>query len=140
MTVTIEHIPETISEFETLAADRKQPEDICALFLCALALFDRNKTDGEQAMNLLRGPRPMTPYDCQFLRDRLRQKSYLPLSYFEGATPQNCYQPHTPYALHILPDPRPQDTESGYLCVFLKTSGADSPQQANGFCGNIPAF
>lgn len=30
-------------------------------------------------MNLLRGPRTMTPYDCQFLRDRLRGKPYLPL-------------------------------------------------------------
>lgn len=35
-------------------------------------------------MNLLRGSRPMTPYDQQFLRDRLRGKSYLQLAYFEG--------------------------------------------------------
>ena len=59
---------------------------ICALFLCALALFDRDKDAGVAAMNLLRGPKPMTPYDCQFLRDRLRGKAYLPLAYFEGAT------------------------------------------------------
>ena len=79
-------------------------------------------------MNILRGPRPMTPYDAQFLRDRLRGKSYLPLAYFEGATPQNGYKPNAPYVLNVLDDPRPQDIEPGYLRVFLKTAGADSPR------------
>ena len=79
-------------------------------------------------MNLLRGPRPMTPYDAQFLRDRLRGKAYLPLVYFEGATPENGYQPRTPCQLNVLADPRPQDIEPGYLRVFLKTAGADSPR------------
>ena len=41
------------------------PERICALFLCALALFDKDRDAGTAAMNLLRGPRPMTPYDAQ---------------------------------------------------------------------------
>ena len=79
-------------------------------------------------MNLSRGPRPMTPYDAQFLRDRLRGKAYLPLAYFEGATPGNGYQPRVPYTLNVLSDPRPQDIEPGYMRVFLKTAGADSPQ------------
>ena len=61
-------------------------------------------------------------------RDRLRGKSYLPLAYFEGATPENGYQPQVPYALNVLADPRPQDLEPGYLRVFLKTAGADSPR------------
>ena len=128
MQVTISKIPVSLQEFESLAAAGKQPADICALFLCALALFDKNKTDGAQAMNLLRGPRPMTPYDQQFLRDRLRGKSYLPLAYFKGATPENGYNPPAPYILNVLADPRPQDVEPGYLRVFLKTTGADSPR------------
>ena len=98
MQVVIQKLPENLPEFELLAAEGRQPERICALFLCALALFDRNKEAGAAAMNLLRGPKPLTPYDCQFLRDRLRGKSYLPLAYFEGATPENGYQPHVPYA------------------------------------------
>ena len=83
---------------------------------------------GTAAMDILRGPRPMTPYDCQFLRDRLRGKAYLPLAYFEGATPENGYQPCVPYTLNVLADPRPQDIEPGYMRVFLKTAGADSPR------------
>ena len=72
MQVTIQSIPASLQEFETLAAGGRQPERICALFLCALALFDKDRDAGTAAMNLLRGPRPMTPYDAQFLRDRLR--------------------------------------------------------------------
>lgn len=105
MQVVIQKIPENLPEFELLAAEGRQPERICALFLCALALFDRNKEAGAAAMNLLRGPKPLTPYDCQFLRDRLRGKPYLPLAYFEGATPENGYQPQVPYALNVLATP-----------------------------------
>ena len=114
MQVVIQKLPENLQEFEALAARGRQPEDICALFLCALALFDKDKDAGTAAMDILRGPRPMTPYDAQFLRDRLRGKSYLPLAYFEGAAPANGYQPQTPYRLNVLADPRPQDIEPGY--------------------------
>lgn len=96
--------------------------------MCALALFAKDKDGGTAAMNLLRGPRLMTPYDCQFLRDRLRGKPYLPLAYFEGASPENGYHPHVPYTLNVLTDPRPQDVEPGYLRLYLKTAGADSPR------------
>ena len=61
MQVTIQSIPASLQEFETLAAGGRQPERICALFLCALALFNGDKDAGTAAMNLLRGPRPMTP-------------------------------------------------------------------------------
>ena len=128
MQIIIQKIPESLPEFEALAAGQRTPEKISALFLCALSLFDRNMADGVSAMNLLRGPMPMTPYDAQFLRDRLRGKAYLPLAYFEGATPQNGYKPNAPYVLNVLSDPRPQDIEPGYLRVFLKTAGADSPR------------
>ena len=128
MQIIIQKIPESLPEFEALAAGQRTPEKISALFLCALSLFDRNMADGVSAMNLLRGPKPMTPYDAQFLRDRLRGKAYLPLAYFEGATPQNGYKPNVPYVLNVLSDPRPQDIEPGYLRVFLKTAGADSPR------------
>ena len=113
MQTVIQKIPENLQEFEILAAKGRQPECICALFLCALALFDKDRDAGTAAMNLLRGPRPMTPYDCQFLRDRLRGKAYLPLAYFEGATPENGYQPRAPYRLNVLADSRPQDIEPG---------------------------
>ena len=126
MQVTLNTLPATLAEFEALP--RRTPEEVCTGFLCALKLYLSDKDAGVAAMNLLRGPRPMTPYDAQFLRDRLRGKEYLPLAYFEGATPENSYTPRTPYVLNVLPDPRPQDIEECYIRVFLKTVGADSPR------------
>lgn len=124
MQVTLTHLPDTAAEFEALS--RRAPEEVCACFLCALNLYIKDKDAGVAAMDLLRGPRPMTPYDAQFLRDRLRGKEYLPLAYFEGAAPENSYTPAQPYVLNVLPDPRPQDMEPGYLRLFLRTAGADS--------------
>lgn len=126
MQVKLNTLPATLAEFQALP--RSTPEEVCAGFLCALNLYTKSPNDGVAAMDLLRGPRPMTPYDSQFLRDRLRGKAYLPLAYFEGAMPENGYQPHQPYVLNVLADPRPQDMEPGYLRVFLKTAGADSPR------------
>lgn len=129
MRITIAKAPENLSEFEALASELRQtPQGVCALFLCAVSLFDKNRDEGVRAMDLLRGPRPMTPYDTQFLRDRLRDKAYLPLAYFEGATPANGYTPTVPMALEVLDDPRPQDVEAGYRRFFLKTTGADAPR------------
>ena len=126
MQITLQTLPAALSELEALP--RTTPEEVCAGFLCALKLFQTDRDAGVAAMDLLRGPRPMTPYDIQFLRDRLRGKEYLPLAYFEGAAPENGYTPAKPYTLNVLPDPRPQDVEPGYLRVYLKTAGADSPR------------
>ena len=128
MQVKLNTLPATLAEFQALP--RSTPEEVCAGFLCALNLYTKSPNDGVAAMDLLRGPRPMTPYDSQFLRDRLRGKEYLPLAYFDGATPQNGYRPTAPYTLTVLPDQRPQDVEEGYLCVFLQTAGADAPGEA----------
>ena len=87
MKVKLNTLPATLAEFQALP--RSTPEEVCAGFLCALNLYTKSPNDGVAAMDLLRGPRPMTPYDSQFLRDRLRGKEYLPLAYFDGATPQN---------------------------------------------------
>ena len=126
MQVTINNLPTTMAEFEALP--HRTPEEVCAGFLCALNLYIKDKDAGIAAMNLLRGPRPMTPYDVQFLRDRLRGKEYLPLAYFDGAAPENSYIPPRPYVLSILPDPQPQNIEPGHCRVFIKTAGADSPR------------
>ena len=129
MTVTLNRLPASAAEFSAMPQmNLSLPENTCAMFLCALELYIANKDEGVEAMNLLRGPRPMLPYDVQFLRDRLRDKKYLPKAYFNGATPQNGYVPSVPYVLNVLPDPRPQDIPDGYLRVFLRTAGADSPR------------
>lgn len=42
-------MPGSLPEFKAHIAEGRQPEHICALFLCALALFDRDKDAGTAA-------------------------------------------------------------------------------------------
>lgn len=127
MKITFNVLPKTSEQFSALANGKlTSPENTCALFLLALNMYTQDKDAGLEAINLLRGPRPMNGYESQFIRDRLRDKSYLPLAYFDGATPDNNYTPTEPYIVNVYPDPRPQDCEAGYMRLFLKTTGADS--------------
>lgn len=129
MKMTVSSVPTTSEEFSALPQnDLSKPENACVMFLLALALYLKDSDAGVAALNTLRGPRPLSNYDIQFLRDRLRGKSYLPLAYFDGATPANNYVPSTPLSLEVIADSRPQDIEEGYLRLFLKTAGADSPR------------
>lgn len=73
MQVTLNALPASLAEFRNLSLNT--PDEVVAGFLCALNLYVKNPNEGVEAMNLLRGPRPMTPYDSQFLRDRLRARN-----------------------------------------------------------------
>lgn len=126
MQIFLNAIPETFPEWKALAAEMREPEEICALFLCALALFDRDADSGAKALDRLRGPRPMTAYDRQSLRDRLRGKPYLPYAYFDGATPENGYRPGSPCSLDVTA--APVSREAGFRRFFLRTAGADAPR------------
>ncbi len=129
MKMTVSSVPTTSKEFSAMPQnDLSKPENTCVMFLLALALYLKDSDAGVAALNTLRGPRPLSNYDIQFLRDRLCGKSYLPLAYFGGATPENNYVPSTPLTLEVIADSRPQDIEEGYLRLFLKTAGADSPR------------
>ena len=129
MKITVSSVPTTSEEFSALPQnDLSKPENTCTMFLLALALYLKDSNAGVAALNTRRGPRPLSNYDIQFLRDRLRGKSYLPLAYFDGATPANNYVPSTPLTLEVIADARAQNIEEGYLRLFLKTAGADSPR------------
>lgn len=84
--------------------------------------------EGEGTVSVLYPDQNMNNMDIQFLRDRLRDKKYLPLAYFDGASPENGYTPSNPLTIQLYSDPRPQDCEAGYMRMFLKTKGADSPR------------
>ena len=51
MKITIEQIPDTFEKFEEMADTQRTPELVCVLFLCALALFIRNREDGISKYN-----------------------------------------------------------------------------------------
>ncbi len=129
MEIAFARLPKSFEEYIALSqSDLSTPENTCSMFLLALKLYVSDQDTGIKALNYLRGPRPLSTYDIQFMNDRLRDKQYLPLAYFNGAEPSNNYSPKTPFTIDFIPDPRPNDCEKGYMKLYLKTSGADAPR------------
>ncbi len=128
-TLVLPDIPMNLAQWQNMGfEDLSQPEHTVAKFLCALHLFTLDREAGVEAINALKGPASLSNHDIQFLQDRLMDKAYLPLAYLEGAKPENGYKAPRPYTLRCLEDKRPYDVEEGYMRIYLKTAGADSPR------------
>lgn len=127
--VTFEQLPKTVQDLEALLALYPQSDarHTGAFFLASLVRYVDSVDDGLAMIDLLRGPRPMNGMDKDFLKDRLREKTYLPRAYFEGAAPDNDYAPDTPWSLRVYDDP--MEAEQGYLYIQLSTTGADSKRR-----------
>lgn len=86
-----------------------------------------DKNIGLEMLNWLRGPRPMNGQEISFLNDRFRDgKSYIPFSYFVGASPENGYTPRQPFTL-LVGSNHTSNTEEGYCKLFIPCGGARQP-------------
>ncbi len=129
MEVCFDTLPSSISEFTTLVNEGlTAPEKTCALFICAVNILAQNIHEGLDAIDLLKGPQPLSAFDKSWFKDRISDKQYLARAYFNGASPENNYTPTKPYTLTFIRDPRPQDCEAGYTRLQIKTPAFDSPR------------
>ena len=127
--VVINEMPDDFETFKALPqAEMKTPFDTAALTVVALTYYSFNKNLCFEMMDYLRGPRPLSNMDKQFINDRFRDKDYVPRSYFDGATPENDYEPSSPYTITVSDNPYSYENE-GYATLHLKSGGADSPRQ-----------
>ena len=129
-TFTFNSLPESLAELQaTPEAVLDSPYKTAALSLCALCAYAADKNIGIEMLNFLRGPRPLSPYDILFLDDRFRDgNTYVPFSYFKGATPDNNYLPSLPFTVTIESNPY-SDANEGYKKLFIKSGGADNPRE-----------
>jgi hypothetical protein len=129
-TFAFSSLPESLSELQSLPeATLDTPYKTAALSLCALCAYAADKKIGIEMLNFLRGPRPLSPMDISFLDDRYRDgNTYVPFSYFAGATPDNNYTPTQPFTVTIESSPY-SDANEGYKKLFIKSSGADTPRE-----------
>ena len=90
---TFEKLPESLSELKALPeAKLDDPYKTAALTVVALCVYAADKNIGIEMLNFLKGPRPLSNMEIQFIDDRLRDgKTYVPFSYFKGAVPGNDY-------------------------------------------------
>jgi hypothetical protein len=126
--ITFYDLPETLEAFKVMAeAKQDTPFGTAALTVLAFCVYPKNKELSLQMLDILRGPRPLSVMDKQFIADRFRDKDYVPRSYFEGATPQNDYQSVEPYTIAVSENPYSYQNE-GYATVYVTSGGADSPR------------
>ena len=126
--ITFYDLPETLEAFKVMAeAKQDTPFGTAALTVLAFCVYPKNKELSLEMLDFLRGPRPLSVMDKQFIADRFRDKDYVPRSYFEGATPQNDYQPAEPYTIAVSENPYSYQNE-GYATLYITSGGADSPR------------
>lgn len=127
---TFEKLPDTLEELNSLPeVSLDDPFKAAALTVCALCTYAKNREEGIKMLNFLKGPKPLTNMDIQFINDRfMDDRSYVIFSYFEGTTPDNNYTPSVPYTLNIS-DNAYSYQEEGYVSLSLTSSGADSPRK-----------
>ena len=121
-------LPENAARMSALPeAALSDPFMTAALTAAALCRYEASPDACVEMLNLLRGPRPLSVMETQFLRDRLAGKGYKPFSYFEGALPANNYEPAKPYTVTVKDNPYSYGNE-GYATLYLTSGGADSPR------------
>ena len=128
--ITFPGVPGSLGAFQALPqAAMATPFDTAAMTVLALCMYPANKAAALDALDYLRGPRPMSVMEKQFIADRFMDgKDYVPRSYFDGAMPQNDYPPAQPLTLRISAGPYAYQNE-GYAKLDLRSGGADSPRQ-----------
>ena len=124
--VVFESLPTTTEQVEKLAKEHlMKPEYIAALTVAALCCYETDKKTALSMLDFLRGPRPLSELEKQFINDRFMDgKGYIPFSYLNGTSPENNYTPSVPYTIHMA-DSHAQIAEEGYRIMDLKSSGAD---------------
>ena len=113
-------LPENVQQLQALPEyAMTDPFMTAALTVAALCRYEKDPNATVDMLNALKGPRPLSNYEIQFLRD---------FSFFQGATPANNYTPTIPYTITIRDDPYSYQND-GYAKLQLQSFGADNPRQ-----------
>ena len=128
--VVLNYLPETPEQFRAMPqAAMSSPFMTAAMTVAALCAFPKNREACYAMLDFLRGPRPLSGVDKQFIRDRFMDGAdYVPRSYFNGATPQNDYTPSQPLTLRVSENPYSYEND-GFARLWLTSGGADSPRE-----------
>ena len=127
--IEISSIPSSLTEFTAMPqAGMSTPFETAAMTVVALCVYPYNKDESIKMLNHLRGPRPLSNHEISFLADRFRDSNYVPRSYFNGATPDNDYEPQAPYIITVSENPYSYENQ-GYAKLFIRSGGADNPRE-----------
>lgn len=131
-TFTFTSLPTNVAELQALPqADLKDEFAVAALTVLALDVYGKDRTKGTEMLNFLKGPQPLSQKEISFLNDRFMDgASYIPRSFFKGATPDNDYAPTAPFTIDVMEQEYSRDQQGeGYVVLWLQSGGADSPRE-----------
>lgn len=125
---TFSALPQNVAQLQTLPeASLDSAFKTTALTILALCRYEHSPEDAIAMLNFLKGPAEVSGYEKQFIRERPQGKTYIPRSYLTGATPQNGYQPTTPYTVAVSENPYSFDNEN-WATLYVTSGGADNPR------------
>jgi len=126
---TFEKIPASVTELQALPEiSLDSAFKTTALTVLVLCRYRENVESAYEMLDFLKGPADLSTYEKQFIRERLEGKTYKPFSYFEGAAPENGYEPSRPYKITVYETPYSFDEEN-WATLYVKSSGADNMRQ-----------
>ncbi len=126
--VELSSLPTTLEELQAMPEAALTDEyAVAALAVAVYCNYEKNPNATCRMMAYLYGPKEFTGFDEQFVSDRLAGRGYVMRSYLKGATPDNNYTATTPYTV-VVSQNRNSRVEKGYVKLFVRSSGADSPR------------
>ena len=111
-TVTFAYIPKNLDELKALPeASLDTAFKTTALAVLILCRFKDDPEAVYGMLDYLNGPDSVSNYTKGFIKERLEGKTYLPFSYFKGATVENNYTPSEPLTITVTSTPYSFDEE-----------------------------
>jgi len=127
-TFTFSALPTSVNELRALPeATLDSAFKTTALTILALCRYESDQTAALEMLDFLKGPAEVSTYEKQFIGERLRGKEYKARSFLAGATPENSYQPATPYTITVSENPYSFDEEN-WATLYVTSGGADNPR------------
>lgn len=127
-TFTFAKVPTSVEELKAIPEiDIQSPFKTCALTMLILMNYGNNPEETIKMIDELRGPDPTNNFQKQFYKDRLANATYIPASFFAGATVDNNYTPSTPLTITVEDNPYSYPEEN-WATLYVKSAGADSPR------------
>ena len=124
--IVLSRFPRSVAELQTMPEASLQDEfTVAALSVAVLCYYEQNPQETVNMMNFLRGPRPLSPHEVQFLGERLAGKGYKMRSFFSGSSPENNYTPSQPWQVVVNSNPYSYQQQD-YATLYLHSSGADN--------------
>lgn len=131
-TFRFDSIPASVDELKALPeSDMKDPFASVAIIILALNMYYRDKDAGIAAFDYCMGPGELSNLEISRIDMSIQQNgTKVPLSYFEGADPDNNYTPKEPLTIKVYEFSTSKDNYGeGYIRLFVRSGGADSERQ-----------